>query len=118
MTLDPKAGTTDKLCASCHNVGNKLAGGSAEERGPNLWLAPDRLRPEWLRQWITAPNRLLPFTGMPKNFLPGPARYQEGFAGRQTEQIIAVRDALMNYHSVQQRELASQQATQPTSGGP
>jgi mono/diheme cytochrome c family protein len=117
MVPDAKSGVTDKLCASCHNVGNRLAGGEPEGRGPNLYLAPDRLRSDWLRQWITTPKRILPFTAMPNNFALQPQRYQEQFPGTSQEQIIGVRDALMNYQKVQASELATQAQAQPSTGG-
>lgn len=117
MVPDAKSGVTDKLCASCHNVGNRLAGGEPEGRGPNLYLTPDRLRSDWLRQWIITPKRILPYTAMPNNFALTPQRYQEQFPGTSHEQIIGVRDALMNYQKVQASELATQAQAQPSTGG-
>jgi hypothetical protein len=119
LTLAPdvQAGVQDKLCANCHNVGTKVVGGEAEGRGPDLYLTPDRLRPNWLRQWITTPKRILPYTGMPNNFAIGPPKYQDQFKGSSNEQIIGVRDALMNYHKVQATELVRQAQAQPSTGG-
>jgi mono/diheme cytochrome c family protein len=116
LTPDAKAGSQDKLCVNCHNVGTKKAEGTPAERGPNLWLTPDRLRPTWLKQWIASPKRLLPYTGMPNNFTFGQEKYQEAFKGTSSEQVTAVRDALINYNKIQ-NELANPQVAQQPSGG-
>ena len=108
---------TAKLCANCHNVGQVIVGGSPEGLGPDLWLTPDRLRPNWLLEWTAAPPRILPYTGMPKNFLPGNRQYQEHFPGSSFEQITGVRDALINYHRIQQALAANPQAAQTSTGG-
>jgi mono/diheme cytochrome c family protein len=117
LAPDPQAAAQLKLCASCHDVGNRVAGGDPAERGPNLRLTPDRLRPEWLRQWIAKPDRMLPFTAMPQNLRHGQVEFQEQFPGSSVQQIIGLRDTLMNYHEVQQRELVSQPTAQASTGG-
>ncbi len=106
-----------KLCANCHQVGNVVVKGAPEEVGPNLRLTPDRLRPNWLLQWLAAPKRMLPYTGMPQNFDVHSPKYQEQFPGPSIEQVTALRDALMNYHQVQQNELAGPNVAQPPTGG-
>lgn len=120
LTLVPDVqagGSADKLCANCHNVGSIVVKGAPEELGPNLRLAPDRLRSPWLEQWIAAPNRLLPYTGMPKNFDLKTARYQQVFKGDGQDQITAARDALINYHRVLQTELTRANVPNRPSGG-
>jgi cytochrome c551/c552 len=121
LLFEPKGEvkSDQKLCAACHRVGTKQPSGeSFSERGPNLVLAPERLRPDWLRQWLTQPSRLLPFTIMPNNFAKSTEeQFGEYFKGTSEEQIIGVRDAIMNYHQVQQDELAEKPKTQAPSGG-
>jgi cbb3-type cytochrome oxidase cytochrome c subunit len=120
LTLVPDAkagGAQDKLCANCHNVGGVVVKGSPEELGPNLLLTPDRLRSEWLLQWIASPGRTLPYTGMPKNFDPAARNYQPVFKGTSAEQVAGVRDALVNYHSVQQAEISRSNVPPQSSGG-
>ncbi len=114
---DAQAGSTVKLCVNCHNVGNKPAGGEAQDRGPDLWMASERLRPEWLEQWTFSPRRMMPFTGMPPNFTHGKAEYQNIFAGSSSEQVTAVRDALVNYPKILSDLAIKQQVAQPASGG-
>jgi hypothetical protein len=90
---------TEKLCLNCHKVGEL---GPRNPQGPNLELAWERLRPEWTERWIANPQRLLPYsTPMPQNMpnttKPDEFRYQPLFYGNPLEQVIGVRDALMNY---------------------
>ncbi len=120
LTFEPKGDVpaSQKLCANCHRVGNKAPeGGTPDDKGPNLVLTPDRLRPDWLRQWIATPRRVLPYTGMPNNFSAAKDDYQSYFRGTSAEQVLGVRDALMNYHRVQQSELVKKPSTPPATGG-
>jgi len=57
-------------CAKCHIVGDTLPSGSPENWAPNFALAKERLKPEWLRQWILNPQDLLPGTKMPTFYDP------------------------------------------------
>jgi cytochrome c551/c552 len=121
LLFEPKGEVqaSQKLCAGCHQVADKApSGGSSDERGPNLLLTPDRLRPEYLRQWLTRPNRLLPYTIMPQNFSKATEeQFSSFFKGTSQEQITAVRDALMNYHQVLQTELTERSSAKPSTGG-
>ena len=57
-------------CMSCHPV--SLAPGANGNQvvnlGPNLGLAKDRLRHDWIARWILEPEVLQPGTKMPTNF--------------------------------------------------
>jgi cbb3-type cytochrome oxidase cytochrome c subunit len=120
LLFEPKGAvqSSQKLCAGCHRVGNKQPeGGTAEERGPNLVLTADRLRPDWLRQWLSRPGRVLPYTVMPNNFTKATEEQFSGFfKGTSREQVTGVRDALMNYHRIQQDELLGKTTAQATGG--
>jgi cytochrome c2 len=49
-------------CVSCHSIGfNKTI-----PMAPNLYLASKRLRPSWIRKWLTNPQAILPGTVMPQ----------------------------------------------------
>jgi mono/diheme cytochrome c family protein len=72
-TADPEADyyeygwrfiTNKSNCLSCHNVGKLQSEGKAEEKGPNLDSAPQRLRPEYIVHWVSRPSRILPYTMM------------------------------------------------------
>jgi hypothetical protein len=89
------------LCIKCHSVGGrevKITNPQEDIRGPNLDLAADRLRPDWLLVWLFKPAWITPYTSMPAPFLRSKASYTEILEGNGKAQTIAVRDALMNYH--------------------
>lgn len=92
--------TNRGLCLQCHQVGNLTTNNQIQ--GPPLHLAHQRLRPGWLERWIASPQRFLTYaTAMPNNFpadkVAKDAQYQELMAGPPLDQVIAVRDLLMNY---------------------
>jgi hypothetical protein len=90
--------TNRELCLKCHPIGNIVIEGP---QGPNLSLAAERLRPEWMEQWIANPVRLFNYQPvMPQNFPNDPDplkwKYQETFVGSPLQQSKAVRDILMD----------------------
>jgi mono/diheme cytochrome c family protein len=53
-------------CTSCHVVGDvKLTVEEAAKAAPNLLLAKQRLRPEWIVKWLSNPEWIMPGTRMP-----------------------------------------------------
>lgn len=91
--------TNSNYCIQCHHVGDYVAKGSPKALAPNLDQVHDRLRPEFLRNWIANPKRLLPYTGMPVNFPQDKPADQNLFHGSSLEQIDAVVDLLLNFDS-------------------
>lgn len=85
-------------CAKCHIVGNRLPGGSPENWAPNFALAGERLKPEWILEWITDPQSILPGTKMPNYFdaqnfdASGP---DDILDGNEHEQIRVLRNYLL-----------------------
>ncbi|HEX9652162.1 MAG TPA: c-type cytochrome, partial [bacterium] len=59
-------------CFSCHQVGKKKPEGPPSGWAPDFLLAPDRLRPDWVYDWIASPQKLQPGTRMP-SFYPDAA---------------------------------------------
>ncbi len=57
-------------CMSCHPVSMdpSTKGSQVVNLGPNLGLAKDRLRHEWIARWILEPEVIQPGTKMPTNF--------------------------------------------------
>lgn len=57
-------------CAKCHPAGPQAAleGVSAGELAPSLLLARERLRHDWVPNWILDPQSWIPGTKMPANF--------------------------------------------------
>ena len=58
-------------CARCHPAGNAASaavGVAPTELAPSLLLAQDRLRHDWVADWIKDPQSFVPGTKMPANF--------------------------------------------------
>ncbi len=92
--------TSRKLCLQCHQVGN-LAPTEKDKQGPPLALANQRLRPEWIVQWVNQPQRFVPYPSlMPTYFSEKEPKWQPIHSGPALEQIHAVRDVLLNFPRV------------------
>lgn len=84
-------------CLSCHFTGKIPEGKTAADLAPNLAMAKDRLKPEWIVSWIANPEAIQPGTRMP-SFYPdttGPSPYSQDFGGSVHEQIKALRDYVL-----------------------
>jgi cbb3-type cytochrome oxidase cytochrome c subunit len=64
---------------------------------PDLAKVPERLRADWLSQWLADPGKIMPGTRMPTNFPADPQEnaYPEILGGDQKKQIEAVRAYLL-----------------------
>jgi len=80
-------------CFSCHQVGKKKPEGGPEGWAPDFLLAPERLNPDWVYDWIANPQALQPGTKMP-SFFPDAAP-PDVLGGDPDRQIEALRDYLM-----------------------
>ncbi|MFT5690141.1 MAG: cytochrome c2, partial [Planctomycetota bacterium] len=84
-------------CFQCHF----LQGTPPVAEGPIAW-APDldntrsRLRPDWVREWLTDPLKIYPGTAMPANFPLDAAQWQDIWEAPSEEQIEAVTTWLFN----------------------
>jgi mono/diheme cytochrome c family protein len=78
-------------CQQCHPTGPATGEVSASELAPNLTMAKDRLRPDWIVAWLTDPQSQMPGTKMPSFF------YEDGeyFFDEAPDHIEAIRDHLM-----------------------
>jgi mono/diheme cytochrome c family protein len=90
--------TNRNLCLQCHSLGKEEIKGA---QGPNLALSADRLRPEWVEQWVANPIRMFPYNPvMPQNFKnhhdPLQWGYMDTFVGTPLQQTRAVRDLIMD----------------------
>ncbi|MFQ5863786.1 MAG: c-type cytochrome [bacterium] len=81
-------------CFSCHQVGGKKPEGPPSGWAPDFLLAPDRLNPKWVFDWIAEPQAIQPGTTMP-SFYPDAAP-PDILGGDPNKQIEAIRDYLMN----------------------
>jgi cytochrome c2 len=83
-------------CQSCHPTSNAVPPGkSPDELAPNLQLAAQRLRPDWVLQWLADPQKIFPGTRMPTFFPAGQQNpFPEILGGDSKKQIKAIRDHL------------------------
>jgi len=96
--------TNGNYCVKCHAVADFEPQGDPNTFGPNLADVYNRLRPEFTRDWIANPARILPYTGMPVNipYRPDDPQFLGGVAqnlyhGTSVEQLTGVVDLLMNF---------------------
>jgi len=57
-------------CNNCHFYGQKKPLQSALTWAPNLALTKERLRPDWVIEWLRDPQLIMPGTKMPAPYLP------------------------------------------------
>ena len=86
-------------CAKCHAVREDQEL-TDEIVAPNLILSKDRLRPEWIVQWLIDPQSLQPGTKMPNFFTFNEDDdynpiYSDADAHVQYKIVVALRDYLM-----------------------
>ena len=81
-------------CAKCHPTddGPLPAGVSAGDLAPNLMISSERLRPQWVLDWLIDPQQIAPGTRMPTFFPDGQSPLPDVLEGDVTAQIEAVRD--------------------------
>ena len=95
------------LCIKCHSVAGRqvaISDPKTDIRGPNLDLAAERLKPDWMLLWLFNPKWVTPYTSMPS---PVPAQKPgapELFGGDGLRQTVSLRDALTNYYKLLERE--------------
>jgi mono/diheme cytochrome c family protein len=81
-------------CLTCHKINNLGA-----TQAPGLDVVSDRLRPDWTVRWLAQPRNMFPYnTVMPEN-LPKEKTtiHEDFFDGASLEQIMAIRDLLLDY---------------------
>jgi cytochrome c2 len=109
-------------CLQCHVVGQLAKGQDPAAAAPNLLLAKNRLRPDWIPLWLKDPQALLNGTRMPSFWdfsdPKSPAAPSKTFHGQATEQIEALRDLLMHLGEpgFEPRRPSTASAARPTRG--
>ena len=84
-------------CQQCHVLGAIPADQPLSNLAPDLRMTHERLKPEWILDWLRNPQRIQPGTRMPQ-FWPTPPYPKSSFPqlGADAEaQIRAIRDHLM-----------------------
>ena len=82
-------------CIKCHPAGNAPpgpGGTSTSDLAPNLTKARDRLKPEWIVEWLADPNKLQEGTRMPTFFPDGQSPLGDVLGGDAKKQMTAIRD--------------------------
>jgi hypothetical protein len=102
--------TDGNYCVKCHAVGDYTPVGAIKTQGPQLANVYQRLRPEFVRNWVANPMRTLPYTGMPVNipYASEPPHFggvsQELYPGTSIEQLNGLVDLLMNFDEYAKRQ--------------
>ncbi len=110
-------------CVKCHAVADFQPQGDPTTFGPNLADVTRRLRPEYVRDWVANPKRILPYTGMPVNIpykagaehLGGVA--QTLFPGSSLQQLQGLIDLLMNFDVYARRQTSIAPLVKSTAEG-
>ncbi len=84
-------------CTQCHFLeGDPPTNESPVGWAPDLKHARERLRPDWVREFLSDPSRTYPGTTMPANFPEGQEQWQGLYPAPPREQIEAVITWLFN----------------------
>ena len=87
-------------CYQCHFHDGEAPdqAGTPIAWAPDLAIARERLREDWLQDWLWGPGLIYPGTSMPANFLGDPPEYQQIYPdSSNAQQIQAVLDWLYNF---------------------
>ena len=82
-------------CQQCHVAGGIPKGLPTPNLAPDLRMAPDRLNPEWIMEWLKRPSSILPGTRMPAFWPDYPRSSFPQMGGNAETQIKAITDYLM-----------------------
>ncbi len=113
-TFDPHVSSTpDKMhsgkelvaklqCVKCHEVNPQSAALGTSFLAPDLTMTKNRLKPEWVRGWVSDPQKLEAGTMMPTFFTEGEdSPIADVLDGNAAAQIEAIRDYLYAYEKPQ-----------------
>ncbi len=88
-------------CVKCHQVTPEAAAMGSSFLAPDLTLTKNRLKPEWVKEWMSDPQKLQEGTMMPTFFADGQSPMPELLEGDADKQITAIRDYLYRYGSAE-----------------
>ena len=98
--------TNNNYCVKCHLVGDYAPPGNPKALAPQLEQVHERLRPDYVHNWIANPKRYLPYTGMPVNIPYDKPVSQDLYAGDSEQQVDALTDLLMHFDTFAKRNLS------------
>ncbi|MFM9194264.1 MAG: hypothetical protein ACKOWG_00685, partial [Planctomycetia bacterium] len=98
--------TNNNYCVKCHLVGSYAPPGNPKALAPQLERVHERLRPDYVHNWIANPKRYLPYTGMPVNIPFDKPVSQDLYPGTSEQQVDALTDLLMHYDTFAKKNLS------------
>ena len=84
-------------CQQCHVLGAIPKDQPTANLAPDLRMAPERLQPDWILQWLKKPSDILPGTRMPAFWADYPKSFYPQLNGDGEAQIRAIRDYLLTF---------------------
>jgi mono/diheme cytochrome c family protein len=84
-------------CQQCHVLGAIPKDQPTANLAPDLRMAPERLEPDWILQWLRKPSDILPGTRMPAFWADYPKSFYPQLNGDGEAQIRAIRDYLLTF---------------------
>ena len=84
-------------CQQCHVLGAIPKDQPTANLAPDLRMAPDRLQPDWILEWLKKPSDILPGTRMPAFWADYPKSPFPHLNGDGEAQIRAIRDYLLTF---------------------
>ncbi|MEM7516487.1 MAG: c-type cytochrome, partial [Planctomycetota bacterium] len=103
LPIGQRLGVQAVNCYQCHfhNGQAPEQAGSPIAWAPDLSLTRERLREDWVKDWLTNPSLIYPGTSMPANFQGDPPQYQDAYPdSTNDQQIQAVMDWLYNFDKI------------------
>ena len=98
--------TNNNYCVKCHLVGSYAPPGNPKALAPQLERVHERLRPDYVHNWIANPKRYLPYTGMPVNIPFDKPVSQDLYTGTSEQQVDALTDLLMHFDAFAKQNLS------------
>ena len=84
-------------CQQCHVLGAIPKDQPTANLAPDLRMAPERLQPDWILQWLRKPSDILPGTRMPAFWADYPKSFYPQLNGDGEAQVRAIRDYLLTF---------------------
>jgi len=108
--------TNNNYCVKCHLVGDYAPPGNPKALAPQLGRVHERLRPEYVYEWIANPKRFLPYTGMPVNIPHDKPVSQDLYVGDSEQQVGGLTDLLMHFDEFAKRQFSLDSYLPPPAG--
>jgi mono/diheme cytochrome c family protein len=84
-------------CQQCHVLGTIPKDQPTSNLAPDLRMAPERLNPEWIADWLKRPSDIVPGTRMPAFWPDYPKSFYPHLNQNAEAQIRAIRDHILTF---------------------